>query len=79
VTGQRETTRYASVSMGFEGGRWQVRAHPWNEFVGFVYENRQSKMATAWTPRSAYAGLWPTRQAAAEVLVKQAGYELGEL
>jgi prophage tail gpP-like protein len=31
---------------------------------------------TAATRTNRYAGLWPTKQAAAEVLVKQAGYEL---
>ena len=77
MTGQRETTRYASPSLKhshMSGDQWRVMAQPWGEPVGSI----RSHMAgwTATTQRGAYAGLWPTKQAAAEVLVKQAGYEL---
>jgi len=50
---------------------------PYGVPVGFIEENAAGWTATERGYR--YAGLWPTKQAAAEVLVKQAGYELGEL
>lgn len=78
MTGQRATTRYASPSLRkWEGRRWGVYAHPYRRLVGYVDE--ASAGWTASKPSGLYAGLWPTKQAAAEVLVKQAGYELGEL
>lgn len=77
VTSQRETTRYASPSMRQWKGGWAVAAYPWAAFVGMV--RKHDAGWTAATPTNHYAGLWPTKQAAAEVLVKQAGYELGEL
>lgn len=84
VTGQRETTRYATPSlkralspadMSIIG--WKVFAHPYGEAVGLIMQH-----ASGWTAADAnlrYVGLWPTKQAAAEVLVKQAGYEVGEI
>lgn len=58
-------------------GRWDVRAHPGREIVGRIDLHVSGWTAT--TATGAYAGLWPTKQAAAEVLVKQAGYELDEV
>jgi hypothetical protein len=86
VTGQRETTRYAtpvlrrwrdSACVLSDGAsaiaeRWIVHAE--GHMIGVI-----TQVASGWTAmtqRGAYAGLWPTKQAAAEVLVKQAGYEL---
>ena len=66
--------RMASSCVDFGWVGWKVTAHPYGEFVGFVQQH-----GTAWTAHTFanhYAGLWPTKQAAAEVLVKQAGYEL---
>lgn len=53
---------------------WYVSAHPWGGNVGSARKFPSGWTAT--TERGQYAGLWPTLQAAAEVLVKQAGYEL---
>jgi hypothetical protein len=75
VTGQRETTRYAVPSVSRRTANWGVEAHPWGEFVGVV-EEAGTVGWTAATPTARPLGLWPTKQAAAEVLVKQAGYEL---
>ena len=80
MTGQCETTRYATASLKhshMNGDRWYVVAQPWGNTVGFIRSHIAGWTATTVTNR--YAGLWPTKQAAAEVLVKQAGYELGEL
>ena len=81
MTGQRETTRYAVPSLSHSqtgpASRWYVKAMPYGVPVGFIEENAAGWTATERGYR--YAGLWPTKQAAAEVLVKQAGYELGEL
>lgn len=75
MTGQREIARYATASLKFhENGCWWVHAQPYNEPVGVV--QRHDAGWTATTRQLRYAGLWPTKQAAAEVLVKQAGYEL---
>lgn len=76
MTGQRETTRYAQPSMvtGCVATTWVVTAYPWKQCVGTV-----SRYPSGWTATTATGrllGLWPTKQAAAEVLVKQAGYEL---
>lgn len=77
MTGQRETTRYATPSLRRYGEGWTVSAHPWDEYVGFVKEFPSGWFAlTSTSDRAHGAGLWPTKQAAAEVLVKQAGYEL---
>lgn len=79
MTGQREVTRYASPSLTkHHENTWEVIAQPWGEQVGMVQQIRGPLAAgwTAATPTNHYAGLWPTKQAAAEVLVKQAGYEL---
>jgi hypothetical protein len=76
VTGQ--TTRYATPVLRKFRGRWIVHAAPWAtslpSLVGVVTECASGW--TAMTHECVYAGLWPTKQAAAEVLVKQAGYEL---
>jgi len=72
MTGQR--VRYATPSLTFSMPDWFVLAQPWNQLVG-----RLEAHASGWTAidtNGRYAGLWPTKQAAAEVLVKQAGYEL---
>lgn len=75
MTGQREVTKYASPSLTRSAtGQWDVRAQPWDQFVGRIDEHDSGW--TAHTSSYHYAGLWPTKQAAAEVLVKQAGYEL---
>ena len=74
MTGQRETTRYATPSLRRVRNDWRVTAHPWGEVVGITYEREAGW--PAYKPNGRYAGLWPTKQAAAEVLVKQAGYEL---
>lgn len=74
MTGQREVTRYTTPSLRKWQDGWAVAAHPWASYVGMVTEHASGW--TAVTHKGAYAGLWPTKQAAAEVLVKQAGYEL---
>ena len=76
MTGQRETTRYATPSLKRTRLDWVVTAAPWGEAVGSTYECPAGW--PAYTATGRYAGLWPTKQAAAEVLVKQAGYELAE-
>lgn len=73
MTGQRETTRYATPALTRCNDYWTVwagsHAVGWIRSAGPVgYESM--------APGGRYAGLWPTKQAAAEVLVKQAGYEL---
>jgi len=77
VTGQRETTRYALPSLTYSAVGWVVYARPQGQLVGLIEQHESGWTAT--TVTNQYAGLWPTKQAAAEVLVKQAGYELGEL
>ena len=72
MTGQRETTRYAVPSLRKWRDSWVVYAE--GHYVGVVKEHPSGW--TAMTHKGAYAGLYPTKQAAAEVLVKQAGYEL---
>ena len=78
MTGQRETTRYASPSFRLRstalGASWIVTAYPWSAPVGLVKQHDAGWTAHATNGR--YAGLWPTKQAAGEQLVKQAGYEL---
>ena len=76
MTGQRETTRYATPSLRrtYKDTEWRVTAEPWHERVGFI--RRHDAGWTAHTSSYHPLGLWPTKQAAAEVLVKQAGYEL---
>ena len=74
VTGRRETTRYATPALTYRLNCWFVTAHPYGERVGFV-EQRESCWRAV-KQNGWYYGLWPTKQAAAEVLVKQAGYEL---
>jgi hypothetical protein len=54
--------------------RWWVVASSSGPIVGFITEYPAGW--TAATHKGAYAGLWPTKQAAAEELVKQAGYEV---
>ena len=73
MTGQRETTRYATPGFTQEDQRWAVWAGI--QRVGWIYPSGPIGW-TAQTSAYHYAGLWPTKQAAAEVLVKQAGYEL---
>lgn len=71
----RQVTRYATPALIREAtGQWTVHAQPGGEFVG-----RIDLHVSGWTAQTSgykYAGLWPTKQAAAEVLVKLAGYEL---
>jgi hypothetical protein len=56
-----------------EGAVWVVHAYPWGGYVGWVQQH-----PSGWTAHNGDVthGLFPDRQAAAEVLVKQAGYEL---
>lgn len=86
MTGQRETTRYATPTFR----RWRDSACVLKDDASSIAErwivNAEGRMVgvitqvasgwTAMTQRGAYAGLWPTKQAAGEQLVKQAGYEL---
>jgi hypothetical protein len=65
---------YATASLTEQDGTWYVTAQPWNEYVGQVEQHDAGW--TAHTPRRAYAGLWPDKQAAGEALVQAAGYEL---
>jgi hypothetical protein len=74
MTGQREVTRYATPSLTFNGTSWLVVAQPWGVDVGLVVGHHSTWYAKTGTGHP--AGLWPTKQAAAEVLVKQAGYEV---
>lgn len=77
MTEHREV-RYATPSLIRQGtGQWLVRAQPGGQLVGRI--DLEVSGWTATTATGAYAGLWPTKQAAAEVLVKQAGYEVGEV
>ena len=70
------TTRYATPTLRKWGDTsWQVHAHPWKVHVGWI-DDVGPVGWEAVNPRGLILGLWPTRQAAAEVLVKQAGYEL---
>lgn len=69
MTGQREVT--TPVLRKWRGS-WVVYAN--GHMVGVTTEYPSGW--TILTHKGAYAGLWPTKQAAAEVLVKQAGYEL---
>lgn len=71
----RQVARYATPALVNRNGRWFVIAQPGREQVGSVLPNFPTGW-TAWTQSARYAGLWPTKQAAAEVLVRQAGYEL---
>jgi hypothetical protein len=74
VTGQTRHATPALTRSYHLPGRWYVKAMPYGVPVGFIEEN-----IVGWTATKRgvhYAGLWPTKQAAAEVLVKQAGYEL---
>lgn len=65
---------YARPTLTNRNGIWYVTAQPWNEYVGQVEEHDAGW--TAHTTRGAYGGLWPDQQAAAEALVRKAGYEL---
>jgi hypothetical protein len=58
----------------WEGDWWGVYAHPYGQVVGYVDDNLAGWVAHK--PTGQLVGLYPTKQAAAEVLVKQAGYEL---
>lgn len=73
MTGQRETTRYAVPVLTRDDRRWTVWADAL--LVGWIYPSGAVGF-TAVTNDQRYAGLWPTKQAAGEQLVKQAGYEL---
>lgn len=53
---------------------WQIAGQPYSEYVGQVEQHEAGW--TAHTPRRLYVGLFPDKQAAAEALVKKAGYEL---
>lgn len=75
MTGQREVTKYATPTLRkIYDDNWRVVAEPWHEHVGSIRRHGPNWVAA--TKDFSYAGLWPTQQAAAEVLVKQAGYEL---
>jgi len=74
---EHREVRYATPSLRRTRLDWVVTAQPWGETVGSIYEVTAGW--PAYKPDGRYAGLWPTKQAAAEVLVKQAGYEVGEL
>lgn len=79
---EHREVRYATPSLRKYGeNTWEVTAQPWGALVGLVRWHGGLITAgwTAATLTNRYAGLWPTKQAAAEVLVKQAGYELGEV
>lgn len=65
---------YATASLTEQDGTWYVAAQPYNEYVGTVEQHDAGW--TAHTPRGRYAGLWPDKLAAAQELVKLAGYEL---
>lgn len=77
---EHREVRYATPSLTRSDnlpGRWYVKAMPYGANVGLV-----EQAAAGWValmPTARHAGLWPTKQAAAEVLVRQAGYELGEV
>lgn len=53
---------------------WQSAGQQYSEYVGQVEQHDAGW--TAHTPRGAYVGLFPDKQAAAEALVKKAGYGL---
>lgn len=65
---------YARPALTEQDGTWHVTAQPYNEYVGTV--EQQDPGWTARTPRGRYGGLWPDKQAAAQELVKLAGYQL---
>lgn len=65
---------YATAGLTERDGTWHVTAQPYNQYVGHVEQHDAGW--TAHTPRRLHVGLYPDRQAAAETLVKQAGYEL---
>ena len=71
------TVQKVITPLGFAEGTTQCLYSTEGHYVGVVKEHPSGW--TAMTHKGAYAGLYPTKQAAAEVLVKQAGYELGEL
>lgn len=65
---------YARPQLAVRDGKWHVWADPWGEYVGTIEQHRSGW--TAHISRGRYGGLWPDKRAAAEALVKQAGYEL---
>lgn len=65
---------YARPSLAVRDGVWLVIAQPYGVHVGQVKQHDAGW--TAHTPRGRYAGLYPDKQAAAEALVKLAGYAL---
>lgn len=65
---------YASPSLTERDGAWYVTAQPYGVLVGQVEQHDAGW--TAHTPRRMYVGLFPDKQAAAQALVKKAGYEL---
>lgn len=65
---------YARPSLSAQDGSWVVVAQPYSEHVGQVEQHDAGW--TAHTPRGLYVGLFPGTPAAAEALVKKAGYEL---
>ena len=75
---QRTPTQYATPSLTFHKiGAWIVTAAPYGHVVG-----RTDKHAAGWsatTKAGRGLGLYPDKRAAAEVLVRDAGYEIGEV
>lgn len=64
---RRDGTWYVEAS-------WQSAGQMYSEYVGQV--SQQNPGWTAHTKTRLYVGLFPDKQAAAEALVKKAGYEL---
>src|SRR5690349_4395945 len=78
LVAEHREVRYATPSLTrAQNANWFVAARPWQDFVGTLSEHPSGWLATTATGRM--LGLFPHKQAAAEVLVKQAGYEVGEL
>lgn len=65
---------YARPILTQRDGTWYVTAQPYDEYVGQVEEHDAGW--TAHTPRRLCVGLFPDQRAAAEALVRKAGYEL---
>lgn len=70
----RPVPGYATPALAVRNGTWHVTAQPWGAYVGQIIQHDAGW--TGHTPRGAYVGLFPDKQAAAEALVKHAGYGL---
>ena len=66
---------YATPTLVENYCEWLVTATPWGEYVGYV-RSHGPVGCVASTPRGHEVGLFPDQQAAAEALVKHAGYEV---